>query len=321
MALVAKRVTFYDTVVDVTDENGRETTKFVGPKFWPRLMDKLESTKHQRRIQTISSVRYYGQVVLPLSPAIRHLQVGRLRDRSEHLEQTNLASGDVGPLILPDEDLRVSEPTFVVPFSGSGRVAMISPGRLTRHETIGHWATSVLNYLPKGKSIRFVPVFDPDILAKVLASQGAVGIEFNFDASTSLDKTGSQLLDAVNEVRTKGPSTGTVTVGWSLGIDGGSSHDKDLLQKVAEKIIQGKLARRATANLVVEDEDGNVRRETHNLFEDKIVANVKYRVDADAAQTTESILKEVSKAMTVVRKRTHRGGAGADKIASDGGGS
>lgn len=319
MASVSKRVTFYDTVVDVTDEDGNETTKFVGPRFWPKLMDKLDGTKHQRRIQTLSSVRYYGQVVLPKSPAIRHLQVGRLRDLSEHLEQTNLSSGDVGPLLLPDPNLRVSEPTFVVPFPGSGRVAMISPGRLTRHETIGHWATSVLNYQPKGKSIRFVPVVDPDILTKVLASQGAVGVEFNFDANTSLEKTGSQLLDAVNEVRTKGPSTGTITVGWSLGVKGGSASDKDLLQRVAERIIQGKLARRASANLVMEDEDGNIRRETHDLFQDKIVANVKYRVEADTAQTTESVLKAVSQAMTDVKNRT--GTARAAQNADDGGGS
>lgn len=304
MALVPKRVTFYDTVVDVTDLNGIESTKTVGPNFWPKLMSKLDGTKPQRRIQTVSSVRYFGQVVLPKSPAVRHLQIGRLRDLSEHLEQTNISSGNVGPLLLPDPNLRVSEPTFVVPFGGSGRVAMISPGRQTRHETIGRWITGVLNYLPKGKSVRFVPVIDRDILGTVLASQGAVGIEFNFDADTSLKGTGSKFLTAVEEVRTQGPKTGTVTVGWSLGIDGGSHQDKDLLQKAAEKIIQGRLAKRATANLVVEDDDGNIRRETHNLFEDKIVTTVKYRVEPDATQTTESILNEVVKAMADVKKRT-----------------
>lgn len=321
MALVPKRVTFYDTVVDVTDDSGVETTKLVGPKFWPKLMDKLDATKPQQRIQTISSTRYYGKVVLPTSPAIRHLQVGRLRDISEHLEQTNIASGDVGPLLLPDPNLRVSEPTFVVPFTRSGRVAMISPGRQTRQETVGHWITGVLNYAPKGKSVRFIPVIDTDILATVLASQGAVGIEFNFDAGTSLSNTGSQFLNAVEEVRTKGPRTGTVTIGWSLGIDGGSAQDKDLLRKAAEKIIQNKLAKRASANLVVQGADGSLRRETHNLFEDKIVTNVKYKVEADVAQTTESILNAVGKAITEVTKRANPAALGTDGAdGADGGG-
>lgn len=310
MALVPKRVTFYDTVVDVTDDNGRESTKNVGPLFWPKLMDKLDGYKFQQRIQTISRTRHYGKVVLPLSPAIRHIQVGRLRDISEHLEQTNIASGDVGPLLLPDPNLRVSEPTFVVPFGQGGRVAMISPGRLTRHETIGHWITAVLKYAPKGRSVRFVPVVDPDILAKVLAAQGAVGVEFNFDASKSLAGTGSQLLNAVDGVRDKGPKSGTITLGWSLGIEGGNQQDKDLLQKAAEKIIQKKLAKRASANLVIEDENGNLRREQHDLLEDKVVTTVRYKVEADAAQTTESILTAVGKAIADVKQRTSTTGSG-----------
>jgi len=317
---VSKRVTFYDTVVDVTDDSGVETTQPVAPNFWPTLMDKLDERKHTGRIQTIGARRYYGQVVLPTRPAIRHLQVGRLRDLSEHLEQTHVLSGVVGPLELRDPNLRVSEPTFVVPFGQGGRVAMISPGRSTRQETIGHWLTAVLTLLPKGKSIRFVPVIDTDMLAKVISAQGAVGVEFNFDSAMSLAGSNSAILKSVEAVRTMGPNTGTVTISWSLGRDGGSHQDRNLLQSAAEAIIKMNLARRATANLVMTDDDENLRRETHDLIADKVVKTIRYKVGADDSQTTETILVAVNDAISEVRGRSASDSATSGGIQADDGG-
>lgn len=299
MSKVRKRVTFYDTVVETTTKTGKTKVKRVQDDFWVTTLARVSAlTDHKKRIHTTSGKRYYGVVVRPTSPNINHLQVGRLRDLSEHLEQTNLASGKVGPLILPDPNLRVSEPTFVVPFGTKGRIAVLSPGKSTRQETIANWLTGVLDLAPKGKSIRFRPVVDHQAIARLVGSQGAVAVEFNIDAETSLPTDGDvPLLAAVEEVRTEGPSMGTITIGWSLGRDGGTINDRNIIKSLAMKIATGNFARRAKVNMILEDEDGNLHREEHNLLEDQIVAKVSYDVEADTQTSAEVVLQAVADAI------------------------
>lgn len=295
MATVEKRVTFFDVRVDVTDAAGVVTTKRVKPDFWMKTLAKIGAmTNTQKRIVTISQVRYYGVVQRPTSPPINHLQVGRLRDLSEGLEQTNLLSGAVSALVLPDPNLRVSEPTFLVPFGTKSRVAMLSPGKVSRHETLGRWLTDVLGLAPKGRSIRFVPVVDPNALAKLSGSAGVVGVEFNIDADVPLPANSGSLMAAVESVQSVGPSTGTLTVGWSLGRDGGSISDRNLIKDIATKIATGGFAHRAKANLIINDGNGKTHREAHDLITDRIVQAVKYTVQADTQTATSVVLDAIS---------------------------
>jgi len=118
------------------------------------------------------------------------------------------------------------------------------------------------------------------------------------------------LLDAVDSVRATGPSMGTLTVGWSLGIGGGTIADRNMIQKLALKIATGTFARRASVNLVVEDEDGNLRREAHNIFEDQIVETVTYHVEADTKSSDQVILIAIAEAIAEFRRR--KGGSTGD---------
>jgi len=298
VATVEKRVTFFDVRVEVTDPQGVVTLKKVKGDFWAKAFTKVDAiSAHRKRVVTLNQVRYYGGVQRPTSPAIAHLQIGRLRDLSEHLEQTDLSSGVVSALTLPSPDLRVSEPTFIVPFGGKSRVAMLSPGKLTRHETLARWLTDVLNLAPKGKSIRFVPVVDPDALAKLAGSTGVVGVEFNIDAGHPLPTNSGSLMNAVDSLQSAGPSTGTLTVGWSLGYDGGSAADRNLIKDFATKIATGRFAHRAKANLVIDDGNGKTHREAHDLIIDRVVQTVKYSVQADQQTSTAVILDAIAKSI------------------------
>lgn len=297
---VSKQVKFYDVKLVTTDAKGKETAKAVDSLFWKTTLDRVEAiTDAKKRIESVSRVRYYGAVLRPKTPPVDHLQVGRLRDLSDHLETTDLTTGAVTPLTLGDPNLRVSEPTFVVPFGNSGRVAMLSPGKATRQETIGHWLTLVLNLAPKGKAIRFVPVVNEDALNTILGSQGAVGIDFNIAQGTDLadiQKGKDSLLTAVSEVLSKGPKAGVLKVGWTLGYDG-STADRNLIKSIAYKVATGGFAERATVNLLVANDDGDVRHETHNVFEDHIVEKVSYQIDADQVSSSTIILNAVGQAI------------------------
>lgn len=299
MASVTKEVKFYDTVVVYAAADGAPSrVRTVKSTWWPKLLKKLEELEDARdRTATIRQRQYYGAVVRPKRPTIDHLQVGRLRDLSEQIEETDLDTGTVTPLIL-DGNKRVSEPTFVVPFSTSGRIAVMSPGRSTRAEAIAAWLNSVLDSAVKGWSIEFRPVVDESALDRLLHSEGAVGVEFHLDASEELpDDTDVGLLDAVETLRAEGPNTGTLMVGWSLGYDGGTIKDKNLLKALATKIRTDNLARRIKVNMVVQNDDGVLRRETHDLIVDRITKKATWQASPDKRPSTSDILVAISNSM------------------------
>jgi hypothetical protein len=296
---VIKEVRFYDTVVDyaATDREPAHT-KVTGANFWPKAFKKLEGMEQpKKRTSKVGQRQYYGAVIRPTSPPIAHAQVGRIRDLSEHIEETDLDTGQVTPLVLPG-NRRVSEPTFVVPFFNSGRVAIMSPGRSTRPETVARWLNDVLGLVPKGRSIRFRAIVDEGALERLLNSKGAVGVEFALDAGRELpDGDDLPLLDAVEATRAEGPSVGTFYVGWSLGRGNGTAADKTLIKHLAERITSDRLARRATVNMVVEDEHGKIRHETHNMFEDQIVQKAIWQANPNQRSSSTEVLTAIAKAM------------------------
>jgi hypothetical protein len=299
LAKVNRRVLFFDTVVETTDKGGKITTSRVDQDFWLKTLAKLEAVKdHKKRIHRHSGRRFYGVVSRPMSPPINHLQIGRLRDLSDHLEQTDLSSGAVAPLTL-GPNLRVSEPTFLVPFGLRGRVAIMSPGGSTRQETIANWLTGVLDLVPDGKSIRFRPVVDESALTRLIGSQGAVGVEFNLDAEEPIPSDEQvPILEAVEQVRKKGPSVGTITIGWTLGRAGGTISDRSLIKKLAQKIAEGGIAKRGKVNLVLDDGAGGVKHEVHSLVEDQVVTKVSYEVEADVRTSSEVVLSAINDAIS-----------------------
>jgi hypothetical protein len=302
---ITKEVKFYDVkIVKTVDQ--KQVTKKVAADFWAKTLARVEAIADPKdRIHTLNLTRYYGAVWRPTVPPVNHLQVGRIRDLSDHLETTDVATGSVAPLTFGDPNLRVSEPTFVVPFGSKGRVAIFSPGKATRHETIAKWLTLVLNLAPKGKSIRFVPVVNEDALATIVNSKGAVGVEFSVAAGTAMDPEGDgdiPLLDAVEGVLQQGPDAGTLKVSWSLGYDG-SVTDRNLIRRVALRIATAGFSNQASVNLLVEDDEGGIRRETHKVFEDHIVEKVSYYVEADEVSNSSVVLRAVGEAVAEFLKR------------------
>ncbi|MBX3095068.1 MAG: hypothetical protein KF680_11110 [Cryobacterium sp.] len=309
---IKKDVRFYDVVLEETDDDGSLVERVATSDFWTEVFDAIDAiTDHNARIARINRVRYFGKVSLPRRPAIRHLQVGRVRDLSDHLERTDLGTGEVQPLRFDNPNERVSEPTFIVPVSGSGRVAILSPGKATRQETIASWLTRVLDLVPDGKEIRFRAVVDPDALARIIGAQGAVSVEFNMDANQPIPNHDGDLsvFDAVENLRSVGPSAGTMSVKFALGYEG-TAADRNLIQRMALWVAQGGFARRGEVGLVLEDEDGNIHRETHKIFEDQIVETVSYEVDEDSESNEEIVLDAVARAIQDFRGRATVSGLG-----------
>ena len=150
MATITKTVRFYDTIL-VDDQDQRLN---VQSNFWTTAIDSFARWDLNARSGMISEVKYIGRAVSPRRPALPHLQVERIRDLAEQLNRSNLANGVVEPLDFDDPNDRVSEPTFIVPFGASGRVAVMSPAvQGTRSETLSSWLTLVLGLVERGYSL------------------------------------------------------------------------------------------------------------------------------------------------------------------------
>lgn len=309
MRTVVRDVRFYQTVFVLDDPEATQAIRNAPSDFWSKTFTKLDDFDAASRRASVGNREYYGKAVRPKRPAIDHLQVGRLRDPSEHIEETDLLSGEVEPLTLPDHK-RVSEPTFLVPVFGTSVVAVTSPGQSTRAGTIANWLTTVLDLVPKGRSLRLTPIIDELALERLAETPGAVGFDFQFEATEELPQgTDVALMDAVDRLRKAGPESGTVQVAWSLGYDGGSTKSKNQLKEFARTVVKSAVGKRLKVNMLVEQDDGKFKREVHSIFEDQLISKASWKVQAGVRLTTEQILDSMMKAIASKREELRVSGS------------
>lgn len=294
MTKVEKTVRFYDTIaIDV-----RGDRLGVEDDFWSSLLSNFASRGLADRSASIEGVDYIGHAVSPLRPALPHLQVERIRDLAEQLNVSNLRSGEVEPLDFDDPNDRVSEPTFIVPFGSFGRVAVMSPAvQASRPETLGRWLTSVLDLVPLGYSIEFVPVVDPGILEKITGADGAVMLEVHVDAGVDLPTGGGAVGEAFRSAQKQELDEARLVFRWSLDRSGGTPGVRDALRRGALWVAQHSFSSMAKVKLANEHEGKIVRDEERSIFMDRITKSVKFETRAGVRASEEAILTAIGGAI------------------------
>jgi hypothetical protein len=299
MTNVRKIVRFFDTVA-TDEENVRGP---VQDNFWTDLIDAMGGWSYQEREFPVAGVKYFGIGQRPSAPGLPHVQVGRVRDLSEQLERYNLSDGSVQPLEFDDPDDRVAEPTYIVPFGLRGRVAIMSPAvRATRAETLGRWLTGVCELVPLGRSIDLVPVVDPEIVAKIINASGAVMLQVHVDAGAEVpDAGGGSLGDAFRDAKHQSLEEMDLTVRWSLGRSNGSESAREAIQNAALWVAQGGFSSKAEVRIVSEDDDGQIKRDLHQIFDDRIAKSVEFFVPEGERASDEVILDAIANAIRQFR--------------------
>ncbi len=306
MAEIRKFVRFFDTVVIEPDE----TRNPAQGSFWFDLIDGMHSWSHQQREFPVSGVKYFGEPQHPVSPALPHIQVGRVRDLSEQLKKYNLTSGSVDPLTFEDPDDRVSEPTYIVPFGNDGRVAIMSPAvRATRHETLARWVTGVCELAIQGRSIELIPVVDEEVLAKIANAEGAVMLEVHVDAGMPIpDSGGGDLGDAFRAARHQATDELDLVLRWSLGRRNGTHSIRDSIREAALWVAHSGFSTKAEVNIVTENEEGSISRELHSIFDDRIAKRVEFFVPEGQVAPDEVVLASIGEAINNFLRGSSVGG-------------
>ncbi|WP_146079241.1 MULTISPECIES: hypothetical protein [unclassified Rathayibacter] len=295
MAEVKKTVRFYET--RVYDENEQLVT--ISGEFWERLIAQMGRWDASRRRFPIGGVQFTGEAIQPRRPALPHVQVGRLRDLSEHLNRHNLQSGETLPLTFDDPDDRVAEPTFIVPFGQSNRVAIMSPAtRGTRSETLARWVTGVCHLAPQGRSLRFVPIVDEGVLEKILESSGALMLDVSVQSGANIPDGGGAFGDAFRLASEQAVEDIRIRMRWSYGHASGSPSGREALRAGALWVAQTAFTTTAEVSILEEDEEGLVSRETHSIFNDRIAQSVAFHVPEGEIADDETILTSIGEAIT-----------------------
>lgn len=295
LATVQKTVRFFDTTH--IDEHG--TRAGVEEGFWTDLINDMASWSMDEREYEIAQVSYLGRSRSPKRPARPHIQVERIRDLSEQLNRSNVANGDVEPLQFDDPDDRVSEPTFIVPFGTSNRVAVMSPAvQATRPETLGRWLTGILDLATTGESIELTPVVDPAVLEKIASADGAVMLEVHVDAGADIPDTGGgNVGKAFRKSRQQELEDARLQLRWSLDRSGGTASVRDSLKQGALWVANNAFSSNAKVRLVTDDGQGGLHREFHSIFDDRITQQVSFHTASGERAPEEAILIAIGDAI------------------------
>lgn len=293
---VRKTVRFFDAVL--TDAEGQRG--YVADDFWEKLIAAMQSWDVSQRSFPISGVQYFGVPRDPRTPPLPHLQVGRVRELSENLQRYNRVSGHVEDLAFDDPDERVSEPTYIVPLSSGGRVAIMSPAvRATRHETLARWVTGVSEMERKGQSLQLVPVVDEAVVEKIMSARGAAMLDVHVRAGEVLPASGGGALGAgFRAARQQATDELDLQVRWSIGRRSGTANIREMLQDAASWVATGAFSHRAQVTIEVEQEDGEFKRELHSIFNDRIASQVTFFVREGQAASEEDVLTAIQGAIT-----------------------
>jgi len=286
VAEVQKTVRFYETVkVDQRDQRLP-----IEDGFWTLFAERLNAKQPADRESIFNSVTYVGEAHNPRRSAYPYVQVRRVRSPSEQLDLYNTVSGDVGPLLLDDPADRVAEPTYIVPFGLHNYVAVMSPAvRGTRPEAIESWLTDMCGLTLTDSRVELRPIIDEAVLAKLMGASGASKLSVKVNRGDDIPDGGGVVADAVREAARDTTDEMSLTMTWSFGHAKGSLSAREKLLAAAQWVANTGWTDSASVSITVENPDGELHVEQHNIFRDRVTKRVNFVVE-DGQRPSESVV-------------------------------
>lgn len=305
MAEIIREVRFFEPFkVDVKDKRVR----FDGD-FWKDLATELSNTKDSDKKITHNGAEYFGNAKTATAPALNYVYVGRLRRRSEWPDTLDESSWTEGALNIGNPSVVLMEPTYLVPFGTNNYVAVMTPVHGgTRVSALDGWITGILGGAPKGERVELFPLINQKVQAALDAAQGATMLEFQILPHEEPPATGGgQIGDAAREATAKRVSDDlAIEMRYTFGHSIGDPAGRNALLEGARWVRQHTFSKRARTSILVPRTQGNdtvVRRERHELFDEKIAHTVKMTVDGENRPSEETVLKAVIEAIDKFRSQ------------------
>lgn len=273
--------------------------------FWDELLTKIDGLSLGDREAVINDISYVGEKLDPKSPVMPHLQIHRIRNLSEQINQFDRLDGNIGPLQLDSPSKRIAEPTYLVPFGKDNYVAVLSPApRGTTLSAIEEWLTIASGISDLDGTISLRPIVDESVLQKLLNSSGGSRLELRVERGTTIPTNGGgDIGDAVRQVTQGTTEDMSLDLTWSFGHDKQPSSWRNKLVVAATWIAQTAWTEKAKINFTYEDELGNLHTESHDIFRDRIAFNVEIESSVDERLEESYVLNAIASAIQKFHNR------------------
>jgi hypothetical protein len=303
MTTVRKTVRFYQPVM--IDQNGKRHE--VTGDFWRKVRDKVNAAKPVDRECRFNFVDYFGQAHLARKPAIDYVYFGRIRPRADHPDGYRPNHGAIGPLQPAQAGDLISEPTYVVPIGSRNIIAVMRPTTgASRIQAIEAWLNHIVDMIDTPNVFTLRPFIDEGIYQRLMGAQGVTKLHVKVAPGTEVPSGLSgaigQAIEAASEDTTDELS---LEMTWSFGHRKGSQGMRSAMLNTAQAIARasGSWVEKAEVNMQVEDEEGDLRVEQHNLFEDRVAFTADFEVPDGEEPSEESVLTGIQGAIEEFRRR------------------
>lgn len=299
--MAQKIVRFFEPVH--TNSLGRSVS--ISGDFWEELLTRVESLDLSERESNINDVSYVGEARHPKSPVMPHLQLHRIRNLSEQINEFDKIDGLISPLHLDSPSKRIAEPTYLVPFGKENFVAILSPApRGTHLSAIEEWLTHATGIGAADGTVTLRPIIDESIMQKLQNAQGGSRLELRVERGTNLPTDGGgEIGDALRQISRGTTEDMSLDLTWSFGYDKQPSSWRKKLVNAATWIAQTAWTDKAKINFTYLGEDGELHTETHDIFRDRVAINIQIESNVDERLEESYVLHAISSAIQQFNSR------------------
>jgi hypothetical protein len=262
---VAERTVRIYRVV-LIDNHGVETNP---PKaFWQKVFDTAGAGGAAFEHIVGGGVNLRGQFHRDGAAAPHWIYVGRERDRIDWPDRTTTSNPDPTSIANDADITALFEPCRLMPISKSPYVAIVRSYAGALPSALEQWLSAAYGKVKKDWTIELRPVTRDDQIKRLKESVGVAKIAVALEGDVSAD-SGGKISKAAGELQDAAGFPVRTEIVMSMG------NNKDQvafasLKKLAQRVIKGGQATRATVTLLEEDSDGNIQRDVVDMFADKL---------------------------------------------------
>lgn len=287
-------VRFYDLrILQHNELHGQE----VQAGFWQEVARSVNGRAPEQRECAIRGRRVFGEHRVARRPNRSYFYVGRVRDRTEWPDTLlDDGSGTVGRLEPSQQSAVLLEPSYVVPFSTRNRVAIMNMSRTSPSmSALEEWLTVQAELDLKQCQVSLIPILNPNVMERLNRAEGARILSVVVEPMRDVPSGGGQIGRAFRESRRVSMET-DLTVKWSLGNRrAASSTTSDLLE--GARWVDDSWAKSAEVSLEVPDDDGELHRESYNLFKQRFTLQARFDAPEDQQPSESSVLTGITDAI------------------------
>lgn len=295
-----KTVYFFEPVM--LDQ--RDVPQRIEPEFWDFVHKRLALLGEEELRAEFLGRKFLGAARYESTVGQDYIYIGRMRPGADWPDVTDDA-GEIDTLASTGFNLSLVEPSYLVGVSGTNYVAFVRSSAGPSTTAITTWLNLMLGLEATETRLELRPYVRKDQLDRLARAQTATKLHLKIDPDVM---TGSSPTDDVGKALKAAQNAGAGAVSVDLTISFGRATPTDgageeLIDEV-RKVLTGSARvpfKKAVANVVLEDENGELIRDTIDFTRDRITVQQTVGADENAEPTPRVVIAALNEAISEFR--------------------